>query len=108
MYRPNHLPDNLVSWTSASSGQGDQTELAESGRSDAGPHREIHGYATIADIMRRFTPFTGRLQGSAADEPAHPRDFCLMEGRHVTLHPVPWRHGHRGNTAVSSPTYCYG
>ena len=45
--------------------------LLEQGREDAPRRtRTIHGYQTIADIMRAFNPFDGRaLQGGAADEP---------------------------------------
>jgi hydrogenase large subunit len=55
------------------------------------PHAEIHGYRTIADIMRSFNPFTGALYKEALVMSRLTREmFCLMEGRHVhpsTLYP---------------------
>ncbi|MCW3099630.1 MAG: putative [NiFe] hydrogenase large subunit [Chthonomonadaceae bacterium] len=55
------------------------------------PHASIHGYKTIADIMRAFNPFTGELYRDALQMSRLTREmFCLMEGRHVhpsTLYP---------------------
>jgi hydrogenase large subunit len=55
------------------------------------PHAEIHGFRTIADIMRSFNPFTGALYKEALVMSRLTREmFCLMEGRHVhpsTLYP---------------------
>jgi hydrogenase large subunit len=55
------------------------------------PNAEIHGYATIADIMRSFNPFTGETYKEALQMSRLTREmFCLMEGRHVhpsTLYP---------------------
>jgi hydrogenase large subunit len=55
------------------------------------PHASIHGYKTIADIMRAFNPFTGELYREALQMSRLTREmFCLMEGRHVhpsTLYP---------------------
>jgi hydrogenase large subunit len=55
------------------------------------PHAEIHGFATIADIMRAFNPFTGELYRQSLEMSRTTREmFCLMEGRHVhpsTLYP---------------------
>jgi len=51
----------------------------------------IHGYRTIADIMRAFNPFTGEYYKTALEMSRLTREmFCLMEGRHVhpsTLYP---------------------
>ena len=51
----------------------------------------IHGYRTIADIMRAFNPFTGAIYREALQMSRLTREmFCLMEGRHVhpsTLYP---------------------
>jgi hydrogenase large subunit len=51
----------------------------------------IHGYRTIADIMRAFNPFEGDLYKKALQVSRVTREmFCLMEGRHVhpsTLYP---------------------
>lgn len=55
------------------------------------PNANIHGYKTIADIMRAFNPFTGELYKEALVMSRVTREmFCLMEGRHVhpsTIYP---------------------
>ncbi len=55
------------------------------------PHADIHGYRTIADIMRSLNPFTGEYYREALVMSRLTREmFCLMEGRHVhpsTLYP---------------------
>lgn len=55
------------------------------------PHADIHGYRTIADIMRSLNPFTGTMYREALDMSRLTREmFALMEGRHVhpsTLYP---------------------
>jgi hydrogenase large subunit len=55
------------------------------------PHADIHGYRTIADIMRACNPFTGALYLEGLQMSRLTREkFCLMEGRHVhpsTLYP---------------------
>ncbi len=57
----------------------------------AAPHADIHGFRTIADIMRSFNPFTGAMYREALQMSRLTREmFCLMEGRHVhpsTLYP---------------------
>ena len=57
----------------------------------AAPNANIHGYRTIADIMRSFNPFTGETYREALVMSRLTREmFCLMEGRHVhpsTLYP---------------------
>src|SRR5579871_2206594 len=55
------------------------------------PHGNLHGYRTIADIMRALNPFTGSFYREALQMSRMTREmFCLMEGRHVhpsTLYP---------------------
>jgi hydrogenase large subunit len=55
------------------------------------PHSNLHGYRTIADIMRALNPFTGAFYREALQVSRMTREmFCLMEGRHVhpsTLYP---------------------
>jgi hydrogenase large subunit len=55
------------------------------------PHGNIHGFHTIADIMRALNPFTGAIYQEALQMSRLTREmFCLMEGRHVhpsTLYP---------------------
>lgn len=63
-------------------------DLAE--RTEA-PHADLHGFHTIADIMRALNPFTGSFYLEALQMSRMTREmFCLMEGRHVhpsTLYP---------------------
>jgi hydrogenase large subunit len=48
------------------------------------PHAGLHGYRTIADIMRSFNPFEGDFYRQALKVSRTTREmFCLMEGRHV-------------------------
>ncbi len=55
------------------------------------PHSNLHGYRTIADIMRALNPFSGAFYLEALQMSRLTREmFCLMEGRHVhpsTLYP---------------------
>jgi hydrogenase large subunit len=64
--------------------------LEQAERTEA-PHASIHGYKTIADIMRALNPFTGAFYREALQMSRMTREmFCLMEGRHVhpsTLYP---------------------
>ena len=54
-------------------------------------HSNLHGFRTIADIMRSLNPFTGEFYREALQMSRLTREmFCLMEGRHVhpsTLYP---------------------
>src|SRR5467141_520797 len=64
--------------------------LAKAEKTEA-PHAKLHGYRTIADIMRALNPFTGAFYREALQMSRLTREmFCLMEGRHVhpsTLYP---------------------
>jgi hydrogenase large subunit len=64
--------------------------LARAERTDA-PRANLHGYRTIADIMRAFNPFEGAMYKEALQMSRITREMCcLMEGRHVhpsTLYP---------------------
>jgi hydrogenase large subunit len=55
------------------------------------PHSDLHGFDSIADIMRALNPFTGVFYREALHVSRMTREmFCLMEGRHVhpsTLYP---------------------
>ncbi|HUG70481.1 MAG TPA: nickel-dependent hydrogenase large subunit [Pirellulaceae bacterium] len=55
------------------------------------PNSSLHGYRTIADIMRALNPFEGEFYREALRMSRLTREmFCLMEGRHVhpsTLYP---------------------
>ncbi|PZH08770.1 hydrogenase, partial [Streptomyces sp. NTH33] len=66
------------------------TVLARAERTEA-PRGHLHGYRTIADIMRAFNPFEGEIYKQALKVSRTTREmFCLMEGRHVhpsTLYP---------------------
>jgi hydrogenase large subunit len=54
-------------------------------------HGAIHGFRTIADIMRALNPFTGAFYREALAQSRIAREmYCLMGGRHVhpsTLYP---------------------
>ncbi|GAA0896160.1 nickel-dependent hydrogenase large subunit [Pseudonocardia zijingensis] len=64
--------------------------LAAAERTEA-PRANVHGFRTIADIMRAFNPFEGSVYKEALKVSRVTREmFCLMEGRHVhpsTLYP---------------------
>ena len=66
-------------------------ELFRRAEATAAPNAAVHGYGTIADIMRSFNPFTGQMYREALQMSRLTREmFCLMEGRHVhpsTLYP---------------------
>jgi hydrogenase large subunit len=48
------------------------------------PHANLHGFKTIADIMRALNPFEGTFYLEALEMSRLTREmFCLMEGRHV-------------------------
>ncbi|MER5183159.1 nickel-dependent hydrogenase large subunit [Streptomyces sp. NPDC002896] len=55
------------------------------------PRGHMHGYRTVADIMRAFNPFEGEMYKAALQMSRLTREMCcLMEGRHVhpsTLYP---------------------
>ena len=55
------------------------------------PHAALHGFRTIADIMRALNPFEGAFYLESLQMSRLTREmFCLMEGRHVhpsTLYP---------------------
>ncbi|WP_246082902.1 nickel-dependent hydrogenase large subunit [Nonomuraea diastatica] len=55
------------------------------------PNAGVHGFRTIADIMRAFNPFSGAVYKEALQVSRVTREMCcLMEGRHVhpsTLYP---------------------
>lgn len=55
------------------------------------PNAEIHGFRTIADIMRSLNPFKGTFYREALQMSRLTREmYCLMGGRHVhpsTLYP---------------------
>jgi hydrogenase large subunit len=63
-------------------------ERAESAEA---PNANIHGFRTIADIMRSLNPFSGATYVEALQMSRITREmFCLMEGRHVhpsTIYP---------------------
>lgn len=57
--------------------------LAEAEKTKA-DHAELHGYATIADIMRALNPFKGKLYLESLQQSRITREmFSLMEGRHA-------------------------
>jgi hydrogenase large subunit len=63
----------------------------ERAESTEAPHADIHGFRTIADLMRSLNPFSGATYVEALQMSRITREmFCLMEGRHVhpsTIYP---------------------
>src|SRR5919204_4618938 len=48
------------------------------------PHSDIHGYRTIADIMRALNPFTGDFYLETLQVARYTREmYCLFGGRHT-------------------------
>jgi hydrogenase large subunit len=75
--------------------------LLEKAQHTEAPRGEIHGYRTIADIMRSYNPFSGETYLEALQMSRVTREmFCLMEGRHV--HPSTMYPG--GVGTVATPT----
>jgi hydrogenase large subunit len=77
--------DNLVfiDFCEAMVAQTNPSVLARAEQTQA-RHADIHGYRTIADIMRAFNPFEGAVYKQALQVSRTTREmFCLMEGRHV-------------------------
>ena len=77
--------DNLVfvDFCEAMVKQTNPSVLARAENTEA-PHAGLHGYRTIADIMRSFNPFEGEFYRQALKVSRTTREmFCLMEGRHV-------------------------
>src|ERR671915_6682 len=65
------------------------------------PRGQVHGYRTIADIMRSYNPFNGETYREALVMSRITREMiCLMEGRHV--HPSTIYPG--GVGTVATPT----
>jgi hydrogenase large subunit len=64
--------------------------MAKAEKTEA-PRGDVHGYKTIADIMRSYNPFTGETYQEALLMSRIGREMiCLMEGRHVhpsTIYP---------------------
>lgn len=65
--------------------------VLEKAERTSSPHAGIHGYKTIADIMRALNPFKGEYYLQALQMSRLTREmYCLMGGRHVhpsTLYP---------------------
>jgi hydrogenase large subunit len=65
--------------------------LLERAEHTEAPNAALHGFRTIADIMRAFNPFEGAMYREALQMGRLTREMCcLMEGRHVhpsTLYP---------------------
>ena len=59
------------------------TLLAKAENTSA-PHQDIHGYKTIADIMRALNPFTGSFYLETLQVARYTREmYCLFGGRHT-------------------------
>jgi hydrogenase large subunit len=92
MFDHNLFQDNLVGvdFCEQMVKETNPTVLAEAEKTSS-PHGDLHGFRTIADIMRALNPFKGAFYLEALQMSRLTREmFCLMEGRHVhpsTLYP---------------------
>src|SRR5262245_44876273 len=92
MFDHNLFQDNLagVDYCEKMVRETNPSVLAKAEKTDAA-HANLHGYRTIADIMRALNPFEGAFYKEALHISRLTREmFCLMEGRHVhpsTLYP---------------------
>jgi hydrogenase large subunit len=58
--------------------------LLQTAESTAAPHSDIHGYKTVADIMRALNPFTGDFYLETLQVARYTREmYCLFGGRHT-------------------------
>ena len=58
--------------------------LLAKAESTAAPHQDIHGFKTIADIMRALNPFTGEFYLETLHVARYTREmYCLFGGRHT-------------------------
>ena len=58
--------------------------LLKKAEETASPHGDIHGYKTIADIMRALNPFTGSFYLETLQVARYTREmYCLFGGRHT-------------------------
>ena len=58
--------------------------LLKKAEQTASPHGDIHGYKTIADIMRALNPFTGSFYLETLQVARYTREmYCLFGGRHT-------------------------
>jgi hydrogenase large subunit len=85
MFDHNLYQDNLVGvdYCEQMVRETNPTALAKAERTPA-PHAAIHGFRTVADLMRALNPFSGALYREALAMSRVAREmFCLMGGRHV-------------------------
>ena len=58
--------------------------LLQKAEQELAPHSDIHGYRTIADIMRSLNPFTGEFYLETLQVARYTREmYCLFGGRHT-------------------------
>ena len=58
--------------------------VLQKAESTPAPHSDIHGYKTIADIMRTLNPFTGDFYLETLHVARYTREmYCLFGGRHT-------------------------
>ena len=58
--------------------------LLEKAEQELAPNSDIHGYRTIADIMRALNPFTGEFYLETLQVARYTREmYCLFGGRHT-------------------------
>ncbi len=58
--------------------------VLQKAESTSAPHGDIHGFKTIADIMRALNPFTGEFYLETLQVARYTREmYCLFGGRHT-------------------------
>jgi hydrogenase large subunit len=58
--------------------------LLKTAENTTSPHSDLHGYKTIADIMRALNPFTGEFYLETLQVARYTREmYCLFGGRHT-------------------------
>jgi len=85
MFDHNIFQDNLVGvdFCEQMVRETNPSVYAKAERTDA-PNAKLHGFKTIADIMKSLNPFTGVFYLEALQMSRLTREmFCLMEGRHT-------------------------
>src|SRR5258708_12940449 len=92
MFEHNNCQDNLVGvdFCEQMVKETNPSVLAKAETTSA-PHSDLHGFRTIADIMRALNPFSGSFYLEALQMSRMTREmFCVVEGRDVhasTLYP---------------------
>src|SRR4026207_697407 len=81
--------------------------LLAKAESTSAPHSDIHGYKTIADIMRSPNPFTGEFYLETLHVARYTREmYCLFGGRHTHPSTILLGRGSANLTRQTMTDYC--